>query len=61
MAGKAVFGRLNADENPKITSLFEVQSVPTVIMFKNGELVDGFRGVAPKTKIKTMIETIMSL
>lgn len=61
MAGKAVFGKLDVDENPKITNLFEVQSIPTVIMFKNGELVDGFRGVAPKAEIKSMITNIMSL
>ncbi|AIF82954.1 thioredoxin [Candidatus Nitrososphaera evergladensis SR1] len=65
MAGKTVFGRLNVDENPRITSLFEVQSVPTVIIFRNGELLDGFRGVAPKaqirSRIKSMIATIMSL
>lgn len=61
MTGKAVFGKLNVDENPEIASLFEIQSVPTVIMFKNGKLVDGFRGVAPKAEINSMITTMMSL
>ena len=61
MAGKAVFGKLNVDENPSIASLFEVQSIPTVIMFKNGELVDGFRGVASKAQIESMMTTIMSI
>lgn len=61
MAGMAVFGMLNVEENPRIANLFEVQSIPTVIMFRNGELVDGFRGVGSKTQIKSMMTRIMSL
>lgn len=61
MVGKAVFGKVNVDENPEIASIFEIQSIPTVIMFKNGKLVDGFRGVAPKAEIKSMITMMMSL
>lgn len=59
MAGKVVFGKLNVDENPRIASEFGVQSIPTVIVFKNGDVADGFRGVAPKAQIKAMITTIM--
>lgn len=61
MAGKAVFGKLNVDENPRIVNQFEVQGIPTVIMFRNGEIIDGFRGLAPKAQIESMITTIMSL
>lgn len=58
MEGQAVFGKLNVDENPSIASAFGIQSIPTVIVFKNGDVADGFRGVAPKAQIKSMITTI---
>ena len=58
MAGEAVFGKLNVDENPEIASAFGIQSIPTVIVFKNGDVADGFRGVAPKAQIKSLIENV---
>lgn len=61
MAGKVVFGKLDVDENPRIASLFEVQSIPTVLVFMNGDVVDGFRGIASKAQIQSMIMTIMEL
>jgi thioredoxin 1 len=60
MAGKAVFGKLNVDENSVIAMEFEVQSIPTVIVFKNGDLADGFRGVAPKPEIRRLIENVIN-
>jgi thioredoxin 1 len=60
MAGKVVFGKLNVDENPRIASAFEVQSIPTVIVFKNGDLADGFRGVAPKAEIRDLIVNVVN-
>jgi len=58
MAGEAVFGKLNVDENPEIASAFGIQSIPTVIVFKNGDVADGFRGVAPKAQIKSLIQNV---
>ena len=60
MAGKVVFGKLNVDENPRVATEFGVQSIPTVIVFKKGDVADGFRGLAPKGQIKSMITTILA-
>jgi thioredoxin 1 len=58
MAGLAVFGKLNVDENPEIANAFGIRSIPTVIVFKNGDVADGFRGVAPKAQMRSLIENV---
>jgi thioredoxin 1 len=55
LAGKVVFGKLNVDENPKVASMFGIQSIPTIAIFKNGKQVDGFVGAAPKSQIQSRV------
>jgi thioredoxin 1 len=47
-AGKIVFGKLNVDENPRISSEFAIMAIPTIFIFKNGEPVDVVQGAMPK-------------
>jgi thioredoxin 1 len=51
LAGKAVFGKLNVDENPMIAGTFGIQSIPTIAIFKNGKAVDGIIGATSKSQI----------
>jgi len=48
MAGKAVVGKLNVDENPQMAQKYGVMSIPTIMMFKNGTVVKQFVGVQSK-------------
>jgi thioredoxin 1 len=57
LAGKAVFGKLNVDENPMIASTFGIQSIPTIAIFKNGKAVDGIIGAASKSHIMSKLST----
>lgn len=57
LAGKAVFGKLNVDENPMIASTFSIQSIPTIAIFKNGKAVDGIVGAASKAHILSKLST----
>jgi thioredoxin 1 len=57
LAGKALFGKLNVDENPVVSSAFGIQSIPTIAIFKNGKMVDGFVGAASKSQILSKIST----
>ncbi|MDR0453203.1 MAG: thioredoxin [Deferribacteraceae bacterium] len=45
---KAVFAKLDVDENKEIASRYGIMSIPTVLLFKNGEIVEQFVGVQPK-------------
>lgn len=47
--GKAVIGKLNVDENPTMTAKFGVRSIPTLLVFKNGQVVDKQVGAVPKS------------
>ena len=54
--GKVVVGKLNVDENPEVASQFNVMSIPTVMMFKNGQPVKSFIGAQKKDTYKQAIE-----
>ncbi|KAK1300170.1 hypothetical protein QJS10_CPB13g00637 [Acorus calamus] len=55
-AGRVHFYRLNTDENPKLTSEYGVVSIPTVLLFKNGEKQRLITGTMPKSVYVTVIE-----
>lgn len=47
--GKAMIGKINVDENPTMTAKFGVRSIPTLLVFKNGQVVDKQVGAVPKS------------
>ncbi len=46
--GKAVIGKVDVDSNPEVSAKFGVRSIPTLLYFKNGEVVDKQIGAVPK-------------
>jgi thioredoxin 1 len=48
MSDKVKVGKVNVDENSEVSAKFQIVSIPTVILFKDGEPVEGFIGVQPK-------------
>jgi thioredoxin 1 len=55
-SGRVVFGKLNVDENPLTSSEFQVQSIPTLLIFRDGEPVDDIIGAVPKHQIESKIK-----
>jgi len=49
-------GKLDVDVNPQIASQFGVRSIPTVLFFKNGEVVDKVIGAVPRTQLEEKIK-----
>lgn len=49
-------GKINIDEQPELAEAFGVMSIPTLILVKNGEIVDKSVGVKPKVEIMAMLE-----
>ena len=54
--GKAVIAKMNVDDNPMVAQKFGVTSIPTLMMFKNGKLVDRMVGAAPKNALQQFID-----
>jgi len=55
LAGKVKIVKLNVDENPQIAAKYNVMSIPTLMVFKNGELASRQVGAAPKAKLEQWI------
>lgn len=56
MAGRVAFAKLNVDHNPGVSQAFGIQSIPTLLVFKNGRLVDRLVGALPKAQLAAQIE-----
>ena len=56
MEGKVKIAKLNVDENPDITIRYGVRSIPTLIMFKNGEPTSMQVGAVPKSRLSDWIK-----
>src|SRR5262249_7733308 len=57
LAGKVKIVKLNVDENPATASKYGIMSIPTLMLFKNGELASRQIGAAPKAKLEQWITT----
>ena len=54
-AGKIFFGKLNVDENPRVAMQYSIMSIPTLLIFKNGRLVDQIIGAMPRVMLEPKI------
>lgn len=54
--GKLSVGKLNADENREITGELGIRNIPTILLYKNGEIVEKFVGSVPKSSITEAID-----
>jgi thioredoxin len=54
--GKVSVGKLNVDENPGITMRYTVRGIPTVMLFKGGEMVDQLVGLVDRNTLKQMVD-----
>ncbi|MCW4005396.1 MAG: thioredoxin [Candidatus Bathyarchaeota archaeon] len=57
--GKVLIGKLNVDENPKTAEKFQVFSIPTVVVIKDGSEVDRVVGLVPKKSFDAALEKHM--
>ena len=56
LAGKVVIAKINIDENPDAPGKYGVRGIPTMILFKNGEIAETKVGAAPKSALKGWLE-----
>jgi thioredoxin 1 len=54
--GKAVVGKVNVDNNPNVSAQFGIRNIPTLLFFKNGQVVDKQVGAVPKSVLAGKLE-----
>jgi thioredoxin len=54
--GKAIIAKMNVDDNPEVAQKFGITSIPTLMMFKDGKLVDRVVGAMPKSQLQSFID-----
>ena len=54
--GKAIFGKVNIDDNMGLAEEYEVSSIPTIMIFKGGKLLERSIGMRPKAGLAQMLE-----
>lgn len=59
-AGKANFYKLDIDENQEVAAKYQVMAVPTMLIFKDGQLVDKLVGFMPKQSIAQRVDAQLS-
>ena len=57
-AGRVMVGKVNVDEQPALAGRFGVRSIPTLIFFKEGQVVDTVTGAIPKAEIAKRIDAL---
>ncbi len=59
LQGKMTIAKVNIDENPMTPSNYGVRGIPTLMLFKNGQVADMKVGALPKSKLKEWIESVI--
>ncbi len=57
---KVTVGKLNVDHNPEVSMKYGIRSIPTILIFKNGEPVEKIVGVTTKQNLTTKIEELLA-
>lgn len=59
MEGKAIISKLNVDENPEVCSKYGIRNIPTILFFKDGEVVDKQVGATQKNVLIDKINNLL--
>jgi len=58
-AGRILFGKLNVDENREVATQYQIMGIPTLLVFKNGKLVDRIVGAMPRQILEPKITSYL--
>ncbi len=57
--GNAIVGKVNVDSNQELAVKYGIMNIPTVLFFKNGQVVDKLKGAAPKKEFVKRLESLL--
>ncbi len=56
LEGRVVVGKMNVDENPEVPFRYSIRGIPTLLLFKGGEIVESVVGLVSKDELKKLVE-----
>jgi thioredoxin 1 len=57
--GKIKFCKMNVDDNPSTSSRYQIMSIPTMLLFKQGDVVDTVVGAVPESNLKAKLDKLL--
>lgn len=60
-SGKVTFGKVNIDDNPQIAAKYGIISIPTLLFFNQGKIVDQHTGLLPQATLKNRVNKIFAI
>lgn len=57
--GKALIGKVDVDENPEVCEKYGIRNIPTILLFKNGEVAERIVGATPKNILEDKIKGLL--
>ncbi len=58
-SGRLKVGKLNVDENQDLVAKYSIRGIPTLLIFKDGQIIEEIVGALPKKALKSKIEAIL--
>ncbi len=56
--GSVVVGKVNVDDQPDLAQQYGISSIPTLLIFKGGEVVERFQGAPPRSKLEAVLDSL---
>lgn len=56
--GSVKIGKVNVDENPDVAQRYGINAIPTLLLFKDGEIVERFQGVPPRSRLEAALDSV---
>ena len=60
LSGKIRVGKCDIDKNPMVPTQFEVRSIPTLLLFKNGQVAGQLVGAVPRARIEDLVSKVLT-
>ena len=58
--GKIKVGKVDVDSNPSVASQYQIRSIPSIMIFKDGKVADQILGAVPKKQIVSVVDTVLA-
>ncbi len=56
-AGNVKIGKVNVDDNPEVSTKYGINAIPTLLLFKGGEIIERFQGIPPRAKLEAALNS----